>query len=182
VSADSRAFRDVAGLLASAVAIVTTDARGEVHAMTASAVASLSIDPMLMMFCPAKKARFCGYLPEMTHFTLNFLRQEQQALSSYFAGGWREGAAPPFRFVPSQAGPRLEGCLASIGCELHRVAEGGDHWIVTGRVIAMHRGIEPRRPLIFFAGRYAAVDLSSGAPAPDLSEVVDEPPHVFYQH
>jgi len=178
----ARAFRSAAGLLASGVAIVTTDAAGEVRAMTANAVTSLSLDPMLMLFCPAKQARFSRYLPHMRQFTLNFLREEQEQLSSYFAGGWRESAPPPFRFVPSPAGPRLEGSLASIGCDLDRVTDGGDHWIVTGRVLTMHRGVEPHRPLLFFAGQYRSVDFSAGSPAPDLTEVLDEPPHVFYQH
>ncbi len=180
--ADTRTFRDVAGLLAGGVAIVTMEAKGEVRAMTANAVASLSLDPMLMLFCPAKKSRFSGYLADMRQFTLNFLREEQEQLSSYFAGGWRQSAPPPFRFVPSQAGPRLEGSLASMGCEVERVSEGGDHWIVTGRVITMHRGVEPYRPLVFFAGKYRSIDVSAGSPAPDLTQVLDEPPHVFYPH
>lgn len=179
---DARAFRDVAGLLVSGVVIVTTEAEGEVRAMTANAVTSLSLDPMLMLFCPSKQARLSRHLPQMRQFTLNFLREEQEQLSSYFAGGWRQSAPPPFRFVPSPAGPRLEGSLASIGCDLERVIDAGDHWIVTGRVVTMHRGVEPRRPLLFFAGQYRAVDFSAGSPAPDLTEVLDEPPHVFYQH
>jgi flavin reductase (DIM6/NTAB) family NADH-FMN oxidoreductase RutF len=177
-----RAFRDTAGLFTTGVAIVTAEARGEVHAMTANAVASLSLDPLLMLFCPAKRSRFAELLEHVKQFTLNFLREDQEALSSYFAGGWKQAPAPPFRFVPSQAGPRLEGSLASVGCELDRVVDGGDHWIVTGRVIAMHRGVEPHRPLVFFAGKYRAVDFAAGTPAPDLSRVVDEPPHIFYQH
>jgi flavin reductase (DIM6/NTAB) family NADH-FMN oxidoreductase RutF len=175
-----RAFRDAVGLLATGVAIVTTEAQGEVHAMTVNAVVSLSLDPLMMLFCPAKKSRLAQLLESMRQFTLNFLREDQQALSSYFAGGWKDSPAPPFRFVPSSAGPRLEGSLASIGCQLERVADGGDHWVVTGRVISMHRGVQPHHPLVFFAGKYRAVDLSTGAPAPDLTEVVDEPPHIFY--
>jgi flavin reductase (DIM6/NTAB) family NADH-FMN oxidoreductase RutF len=177
-----RGFRDIVGLFATGVAIVTAEAQGEVHGMTVNAVASLSLDPLMMLFCPAKRARLAQLLEHVGQFTLNFLREDQQALSSYFAGGWKAAAAPPFRFVPSQAGPRLEGSLASVGCQLDRVADGGDHWIVTGRVISMHRGVEPHRPLVFFGGKYRAVDFSAGTPAPDLARVVDEPPHIFYDH
>ncbi len=179
---EPRGFRDAVGLFTTGVAIVTAEAQGEVHAMTVNAVASLSLDPLMMLFCPAKKSRFAQLLKDVGQFTLNFLREEHEALSSYFAGGWKAAPAPPFRFVPSQAGPRLEGSLASIGCELDHVADGGDHWIVTGRVIAIHRGVEPHRPLVFFGGKYRAVDFSAGTPAPDLARVVDEPPHIFYDH
>lgn len=180
--AEKRAFRDLAGLFATGVAIVTLEARGEVHAMTANAVASLSLDPMMMLFCPAKKARLARHFAELRQFTLNFLREDQEALSSYFAGGWKSQAAPPFRFVPSRAGPRLEGCLAAIGCDVATLHDGGDHWIVTGRVTALHRGVEPLRPLVFFSGKYHVVDFTEASPAPDLTEVVDEPPHIFYSH
>jgi flavin reductase (DIM6/NTAB) family NADH-FMN oxidoreductase RutF len=174
------AFRDTVGLFATGVAIVTTEAQGEVHAMTVNAVVSLSLDPLMMLFCPAKKSRLAQLLEHIRQFTLNVLREDQQALSSYFAGGWKEQPAPPFRFVPSPAGPRLEGSLASLGCQLERVADGGDHWIVTGRVISMHRGVPPHRPLVFFGSKYRAVDFSAGVPAPDLAAVIDEPPHIFY--
>jgi flavin reductase len=177
-----RGFRHTAGLFATGVAIVTAEAQGEVHAMTVNAVTSLSLEPLLMLFCPAKRSRLAQLLEHVRQFTLNFLREDQEALSSYFAGGWKSSPAPPFRFVPSRAGPRLEGSLASVGCELERVVDGGDHWIVTGRVITLHRGIEPHRPLVFFGGKYRAVDFAAGTPAPDLTRVVDEPPHIFYQH
>ncbi len=179
---ERRAFRDTAGLFATGVAIVTAEAQGEVHAMTVNAVASLSLDPLLMLFCPAKKSRLAQLLGEVRQFTLNFLRDDQEALSSYFAGGWKESPAPPFRFVPSQAGPRLEGSLAAVGCELDRVVDGGDHWIVTGRVVSVHQGVKPHRPLVFFGAKYRSVDFSTGTPAPDLTRVVDEPPHIFYDH
>jgi 3-hydroxy-9,10-secoandrosta-1,3,5(10)-triene-9,17-dione monooxygenase reductase component len=72
------------------------------------------------------------------------------------------------------------GSLATIGCELERVLELGDHWLVVGRVLELHTGITPHRPLLFFSGRYRDVDPVESAPAPDLSSVHDEPAHVFY--
>jgi flavin reductase (DIM6/NTAB) family NADH-FMN oxidoreductase RutF len=177
---DPGEFRRTVGQFTTGVAIVVAEVHGVVHAMTANAVTSLSLDPMLMLFCPGKKARFAEHLHEIRQFTLNILRDEQQALSSYFAGGWKRTPAPAFRFVPSAAGPRLEGCLAAIGCQLERVADGGDHWLVVGRVVSLHRGVEPHRPLIFFAGEYRGIDFSQSTPAPDLTQVEDEPPHIFY--
>jgi flavin reductase (DIM6/NTAB) family NADH-FMN oxidoreductase RutF len=177
---DSRAFRDVLGLFATGIAVIATEHAGEAHAMTANAVSSLSLDPMLMLFCPGKRSKMAAQTHALTHFSINFLRDEQQALSTYFAGGWKEGAPPPFRFVPWQGAPRLEGSLAALCCEKQQVIDAGDHWLVIGRVIALHRGIEPHRPLLFFRGSYRQLDFSAGAPAPDL-QAVDEPPHVFYE-
>jgi flavin reductase (DIM6/NTAB) family NADH-FMN oxidoreductase RutF len=180
MSTDARTFRDTIALFATGVAIVIAEVDDQVHAMTANAITSLSLDPLLVLFCPGKRAQLAQHLARMPRFTINFLREEQQALSTYFAGGWQESAPPPFRFVPSAAGPRLQGALATVGCETERVSEAGDHWVVIGRVTLLHRGVAPHRPLLFFRGKYHAMDFSEGVAAPDLTQVEDEPPHIFY--
>jgi 3-hydroxy-9,10-secoandrosta-1,3,5(10)-triene-9,17-dione monooxygenase reductase component len=182
MSVDSREFRDTIGLFATGVVIVVTEVRDQVHAMTANAVCSVSLEPPTLLFCPGKKARLSRHLPDMRRYTLNVLREEQQALSSYFAGAWKDSPAPPFRFVPSPAGPRLEGALASIGCDTERIVDAFDHWIVLGRVLSLHRGVGPHRPLLFLAGRYRELGAEQGTPAPDLTQVEDEPPQIFYSH
>jgi flavin reductase (DIM6/NTAB) family NADH-FMN oxidoreductase RutF len=176
---EPRAFRDVLGLFATGIAIIVAECANEIRAMTANAVSSVSLDPMLMLFCPGKHSKLAQHLPHMKCFTINFLRSEQQALSTYFAGGWKEQAVPPFRFVPWIGAPRLEGSLAALSCETQQVIDAGDHWLVIGRVIGLHRGIDPLRPLLFFRGSYRQIDFFESSPAPDLA-AVDEPPHVFY--
>lgn len=177
---DARRFRDTIGLFATGVAVIVGQAGDEVLAMTVNAVSSVSLDPMRVLFCPGKKTRFAQYLQRLAGFTVNFLRHDQQALSTYFAGGYKDPTAPPFRFVPSRCAPRLEGSLASIDCEPEQTVEVGDHWLVIGAVRDLHIGIPPHRPLLFFGGRYRDVDASESAPAPDLTNVHDEPAHIFY--
>lgn len=176
---DARRFRDTMGLLATGVAVIVGRSGEEVIAMTVNAVSSLSLEPMLALFCPGKRTNFGQRLDAISNFTINFLRHEQQALSTYFAGAWREPSPPPFRFVPWRAAPRLEGALASLDCECERTVDTGDHWLVVGRVRELHTGIAPHRPLLFFQGRYHGIDFSPGVPAPDLS-AEDEPAQVFY--
>jgi 3-hydroxy-9,10-secoandrosta-1,3,5(10)-triene-9,17-dione monooxygenase reductase component len=151
-------------------------------AMTVNAVSSVSLDPMLVLFCPGKQSHFAQHIDEVQGFTINILRHDQQALSTYFAGGWKEEVPPPFRLVPSRSGLRLEGSLACIDCALERKIEAGDHWMVIGRVVELHTGVQPHRPLLFYSGRYRAVDFSESTPAPDLTNVHDEPAHIFYDH
>ena len=175
---DPRSFRDILGLFATGVAVIVTERHGEVHAMTANAVSSVSLDPALILFCPSKKSQMGASLDEVSTFSVNFLRSDQQAQSTYFAGGWKESSPPAFRFVRTENTPRLEGSLAALICDKHHVVDAGDHWIVIGRVTALHRGIEPYRPLLFFRGRYHQLGEAVG-PAPDLS-VAEEPPHIYY--
>jgi len=177
---NTRDFRDALGLFATGVAVVVTRAGDEVRAMTANAFSSLSLDPPLVLFCPARKATIAQNLDAVTGFTINFLRDEQQALSGYFAGGWKESANPPFRLVGAEGAPRLQGALASLCCAKEQVVTGGDHLIVLGRVLALHRGIPPQRPLLFFGGKYRSLSSEAGQPAPDLVTAHDEPPHIHY--
>ncbi|MFO1399685.1 MAG: flavin reductase family protein [Steroidobacteraceae bacterium] len=177
---DPRAYRDTIGLFATGVAVIAAHVGSEVHAMTANAVSSLSLEPLRLLFCPGKKARFAQYLAPGLAFSVNFLRAEQQALSTYFAGGWKQADPPPFRFVPLGEAPRLEGSLASIGCVAEQLIDGGDHWIVIGTVQDLKAGVGPQQPLLFFRGRYHAIDFAAGAQAPDLAAVSDEPAHVYY--
>ena len=97
---DARRFREAIGLFATGVTVIVARTDHEVLAMTANAVASVSLDPMLVMFCPGKKSKLAQHLPNLSGFSINILRQEQQALSTYFAGGWQEAVPPPFRLVP----------------------------------------------------------------------------------
>lgn len=172
-------FRKTIGLFATGVTVVAAETGGEIHAMTANAVTSLSLDPLLVIVCVGKNARMADFLKDSDAFSINILRDEQRALSTFFAGGWEEAVPPPFRFVHWENCPRLEGCLASLGCELHEIVDGGDHWIVIGRVIALHRGIEPLNPLLFYEGRYGHIDTTKREPAPDIGWV-EIPVLVFY--
>jgi len=178
---DARSFRDTMGLLPTGVAVIVARAGQDVHAMTVNAVSSLSLDPLLVMFCPSKNSNMARHIANLSGFTVNILRHDQCALSTYFAGGWREPAPPPFRFVPSRCAPRLEGSLAYIECEPYQSIEVGDHWMIIGRVLQVASGIQPHRPLLFQSGRYRAIDFSEGTPAPDLANVHDEPAHIYYE-
>lgn len=176
--ADAGSFRAAMGLFGTGVAIAATQIGEEVHAMTANAVSSVSLDPMLVLFCPSKRARLSRYLDAMETFTLSFLRADQRALSSYFAGAWRQPNPPPYNFLPTPFGPRLEGSLAAVGCVKHQIIDAGDHWIVLGRVGALDIGPAPHHPLLFFKGQYCEIDFHGGTAAPNLLAVKDEPASV----
>lgn len=169
-SIDPKLFRHTVGQFPTGVSVVATEVEGEIHGMTANALTSLSLNPTLMLFCVDKRAKMAEFLQRAKGFSINFLREDQQALSTYFAGGWKEEQPPPFRFVPWESAPRLEGCAAALACRLHQTLEGGDHWIITGEVVALHLGVEPRHPLVFHSGQYRKLDRRKMEPAPEIDE------------
>ena len=161
---DPRDYRQAIGLFATGVTVVATEFEGQPRAMTASAVTSVSLDPLLELICIQNILPIADQVRLAGVFSINILQENQEDISNYFAQLWKEPTPPPYRFVSWEAGPRLEGSMVSIGCVLHEVFDGGDHRIVVGRVVALHREDEPGRPLLFYSGRYAslAVPLPEG--------------------
>ena len=154
MSIDPRMFRQTVGLFATGVTIITTEIDRTIRALTVNSFTALSLDPPLVLFCVGKTTKTGQFVHVAGGFAVNILTQEQQDLSTYFAGGWTHPHPPSFAFLEWQGGPRLEGCAAAIGCSTETIYEGGDHWIVVGRVLALHR-TPCAAPLIFFGGRYA---------------------------
>lgn len=153
---DTRQFRRTMGLFATGVAVLATlrQDNGEAIGMTANAITSVSLDPMLVLVCVDKKARIAPHLLQAEGFSLSFLGADQEALSVYFAGLWQGDEPPPFTFQMWAGQPLLTGCIGAVACRRYAIYEGGDHWIVLGEVIALHHTAEAADPLIFFSGRY----------------------------
>ena len=157
-SIDARTLRQTVGRFATGVTVIAIEADGEVRAMTANSFTSLSLDPPLVLFCLGKDTKAGHHIRSVSGFAVSILSREQQDLSSYFAGVWRDATPPPFTFTAWEGGPRLEGCIAALGCTIHAIHEGGDHWIVVGHVVATYRTVEVEAvPLVFFAGKYAGL-------------------------
>jgi 3-hydroxy-9,10-secoandrosta-1,3,5(10)-triene-9,17-dione monooxygenase reductase component len=157
MSIDPRMFRQTVGQFVTGVTVIAMEVDGSIRALTANSFTSLSLNPPLVLFCLGKGTKAGQLIHDVTEFSVNILSQEQQALSSYFAGAWKGTAPPPFSFTRSEGGPRLDGSVAALGCRVAAVHEGGDHWIVVGRVVSMHRSELPRSPLVFFGGRYSSL-------------------------
>jgi 3-hydroxy-9,10-secoandrosta-1,3,5(10)-triene-9,17-dione monooxygenase reductase component len=152
---DARAFRRTVGHFATGVTVIAIEAEGAIKAMTANSFTSLSLDPPLVLFCVGQATNMGRLIGGARGFSVNILCEDQEDLSAYFAGVWKDPSPPPFSFVPWEGGPRLERCRAALGCTVEAVHEGGDHWIVVGRVLALHEAEPPSRPLLFHEGRYS---------------------------
>ncbi len=178
---DPREFRRVMGLFATGVTVVTASVGDRTHAMTANAVMSVSLDPLLVCVSVGKSARMNRFLEEAGGFALNILAEDQEALSRYFAGMWQDPQPPPYRLEPWVGGPRLVGSLASVGCAVHQVVEAGDHRLFLGRVLALYRSERPLRPLVFFAGGFHRLQAAAPAARDPLEVWRPEEVRIFYE-
>lgn len=163
---DPKTFRHTMGLFATGVTVVSIREGDEVLGMTANSVTSVSLEPLLVLACVDLRARIAPHMTVDRFFAINFLRDDQEVLSRYYAGGWRDHPQPEHRFEPWNGTPRLVGALAAVRCQVYRVDEGGDHHIVVGRVLQVGEGPAPWNPLLFFAGRYRRLTPLDAVAAP----------------
>ena len=177
---DPAVFRQAMSQLPTGVAVVALSEEDRIHAMTVGSFTSLSLDPPLVLACIGGRAQMAPLFQKGQRFSANVLRGDQRALSTYFAGSWQGDAPPPHRFLHWEGSPRLEGSVLSLACRVDQVVEGGDHLIVIAGVQAIHLGLTPRTPLIFFDHRYHQADAGTGDQAPDI-EAQDEGPQAFYE-
>ena len=82
---DSRVFRDVCGRFATGVTVLTVDDRGTPRGMTANAVSSLSLDPLLILVCVEGTASAHEAVDNVGAFAINILAEDQRHLSDLFA-------------------------------------------------------------------------------------------------
>lgn len=140
-------------LLPTAVTVVTAPGEAGPAGATANAVASLSLEPRLMVAALDRDSRTLAAVHASHRFGVNVLAAEQEAL----ARGFATKAPHPEKWADvtwrDQAGiPVIDGCVLWVACELRDTHDGGDHVILTGRVEGV--GGDGARPLVFHRGAY----------------------------
>ncbi|HEV3308004.1 MAG TPA: flavin reductase family protein [Candidatus Sulfotelmatobacter sp.] len=151
-------FRKAMGSFATGVTIITVDLDGEIHGMTANALASVSLDPPLLLVCVDHSARTHAHLHTRKRFGVNILAEDQRVISQYYAQTAEEQAEsePPARFDRTHQGtPVLHGALTYLGCNLKWEHDAGDHTIFIAEVedVVVRTG----EPLLFFRSQYHGV-------------------------
>ena len=162
---DPRVMRDVLGHFASGITVVTAQGPDGPIGFTCQSFTSLSLEPPLVSFAPARTSTTWPRLRDIGRFCVNVLADDQDGLSGQFARSGTDKFAG-VGWTPSAHGsPVLEGVVAWIDCELYAEHDGGDHTIVVGRVLDLGATAE-RTPLVFHRGAYglqAAVVPPAGA-------------------
>jgi flavin reductase (DIM6/NTAB) family NADH-FMN oxidoreductase RutF len=146
-------FREVFGRFATGVAVITSAGTAGAGGMTANALCSLSLDPLLALVCFENNARTLPIVRQAGRFGVNLLAAGQEELARVFASKLPEaeklqGVAHRFE----QGVPIIEGTIAWAACDLHELIAGGDHTIAIGRVTSL--GLGDGEPLLWFAGGY----------------------------
>jgi 3-hydroxy-9,10-secoandrosta-1,3,5(10)-triene-9,17-dione monooxygenase reductase component len=160
---DPQVMRSVLGHFASGVTVVTAMAPDGPIGFTCQSFSSLSLDPPLVAFAPARTSSTWPRLRQAGRFCVNVLADDQSDLSQAFARSGTDKYAG-VSWSPSPHGsPMLEGVVAWIDSELWAEYDGGDHTIVVARVLDLGADAS-RSPLVFHRGSYG---LQSGLLEPE---------------
>lgn len=150
---DPRAFRAALGCFATGITVITAQALGQRVGVTANSFNSLSLTPPLILWSLLKTSSSYPVFEAASHFAVNILAHDQIDLSNHFA----RSSDDKFSGIDVTEGSG--GCLllpdtcASIQCVRENILDGGDHWILIGRVTAFQAS--DSAPLLYHRGRYS---------------------------
>ena len=152
---DPDRFRQVLGHLPTGVTVVTAHHPSGPVAMSANSVTSVSLQPPLILFCPAKSSTSWPKIHAGGRFCVNVFAAHHEEISQRFAAvGVDRFAGVAWHSRPS--GPALDDAVAWIECTIDAVHEAGDHLIVVGAVDQLETREGEANPLVFFRGRYGS--------------------------
>jgi flavin reductase (DIM6/NTAB) family NADH-FMN oxidoreductase RutF len=136
------------------VAITAIDVDGAPVGMTVGSFTSVSLDPALVGFFPARSSTSFPRIHAAGRFCVNVLSRPQEPLCrAMSAVGTDRFAGVLWTRSPVTGSPAIEGALAWIDCVINAIHEAGDHHIVVGRVVAFDV-VTAGEPLVFFRGGY----------------------------
>jgi 3-hydroxy-9,10-secoandrosta-1,3,5(10)-triene-9,17-dione monooxygenase reductase component len=152
------ALRSAMSRFPTAVTVVTAVGAAGPAGATANAVASLSLEPPMMLACLDLGSRTLVAVEHAGVFGINVLATDQAELARRFSTkdphpqkwegvGWTERAGTPM----------IDGALIWLACEVREIHQGGDHVIATGSVVELEAS-EDGEPLLFYGGDYQGLD------------------------
>ncbi|WP_136442157.1 flavin reductase family protein [Pacificoceanicola onchidii] len=161
---DPQTLRRAFGSFMTGVTVVTArDGDGAPIGFTANSFTSVSLDPPLLLVCPGKFLSTYKDFAASSHFAINVLGEDQEAVSNTFASFKGDRfASVPHSFDAANT-PLIDGALAQFSCATHEVIDAGDHCILMGRVEAVRHADGPG--LGYAGGRYFTLKRERAAAA-----------------
>lgn len=153
---DLRAFRRCLSQFATGVTVMTACNGQELAGMSVNSFAALSLEPPLVLWSIRKESSSLDIFQKAKHYAVNILADTQVELSNLFSKGGEE----KFNHVAWHKGklgaPLLDNVICTLECSLENIVDGGDHFILIGRV--RHYARYDGTPLLFYQGRYGVAN------------------------
>lgn len=125
------------GKFATGVAVVSSKTPdGSPHGMTANSLASVSLEPPLVLVCIGHQRNTYTNVKMWDRFGINFLAQGQAPIARYYARDNRDRSGDvhiPWR-LRGQESPEIDGAIAYMDCQVVAQYDHGDHAIFVAEV------------------------------------------------
>jgi 4-nitrophenol 2-monooxygenase / 4-nitrocatechol 4-monooxygenase, reductase component len=157
---DQEVFRDVIGHFPSGVTIVTARADELDYGVTVSALASLSMEPPMLLACLNQISRTKAVIERTRAFAVNVLTEEQEELAALFATNSDDKFKGLDVHYGTLGAPLFTGALAHVECRVVDTAVGGTHTVFLAEVERAERF--GGSPLAHFRGRYVRLAAEPG--------------------
>ena len=150
-TSDPEGFRGALGRFVTGVTIVTTQTENGPVGIVANSFASVSLDPPLVLWSPAKGTQRFEHFANARHYAIHVLSNDQRDICAAVIKSMDAVADIATQEQGTQA-PFIPNSLARFECKLVATHDAGDHVIVVGEVIRAHH--RDGDPLVFHDGRY----------------------------
>lgn len=155
--ADVGEFRQALAQFATGVTVVGVCHDGVRYGMTVNSLTSVSLEPLLVLFCCERDATMHAPLLASGQWAVSILAADQEELASEFAVRGRPGVDRfdhhHVRDGDLTGAPMLHDALAWVECRTWATYDGGDHTIVVGEVLNVAVAAA-QEPLLYFRRGY----------------------------
>lgn len=163
-ASDPQRFRRVLGQYPTGVCVITaTEPDGNRVGFVVGSFTSVSLDPPLVGFFPARSSTSWPRVQRTGRFCVNVLGADQEHVCRQFARSGGDKFAGIAHRVTTSGLPIIDGVVAWLDCELALVHEAGDHYAAFGKVLELNLESEAY-PLLFLQGGYGRFSPMAGAP------------------
>ncbi|MCA1824870.1 MAG: flavin reductase family protein [Frankia sp.] len=143
------------------VSVLTARSERGHHGMTANSFTAVSLDPVLILVCVEKAARFHAAVEATGAFGISVLADDQEDIARWFALRGRPYEAAEFADFGNHEAPSgvllLDNSLATLECRTTAVHDGGDHSILVAQVVTAEVLRPDAGPLLYFDGDYGTL-------------------------
>lgn len=152
-TAEARLLRDALGRFATGVTVVTTAGPKGPEGLTVNSFSSVSLEPPLVMWCPARASVRYGLYTQAKAWSVHVLGAEQLDICLRFTRGGQAFEGLQTDITPEGI-PVIPGTAARFDCTTFACHDAGDHAVMIGNVIRVTIGGPGDTPLVFAAGHF----------------------------
>lgn len=149
-------FKEALGNYPTGVTVVTTlTAEGEPTGLTVNSFASVSLDPLMILWSIDHRVSSLEDFTKGEKFAVHILADNQVELCKTFATSNIDRFSTCEWSLSEHNLPIIEGAFSVLQCKVHQTVEAGDHTILIGEVLDIN--VEKRDPMLYHRRNFGSI-------------------------